>query len=264
MAAAFSELHDDVEDGRPVLRLVSGEGIEVAKEQLLVQLFLHLGHSHHHDGFRLRWETLRDVGLEAPEHEGPQDLVQLRDHVLLGFFVVDFEVEPFVELLGGGEDVGEQEVQQGPQLVEVVLEGRSREEQPIGGPEAPDRGAEHAGVVLEPMGFVDHQVLPGELSEGLALRVAHLVSRHADVPLSGVFGVVVDELPVLVHHLLVGSLPVVRGRLGVKVFLDHVLAVFPGSVEADGTQARTPPLQLVHPVGKGGFRDANEMGALDA
>ena len=56
-----------------------------------------------------------------------------------------------------------QEVQQGLQLVEVILEGFS-----CGGQKVLHQGAEHDGVVFEQMGFVDHHVLlPGKLAEGL-------------------------------------------------------------------------------------------------
>jgi hypothetical protein len=58
--------------------------------------------------------------LEAAEHEGPQDLVELRDEALLLLRVVDLEVEPLVELLGGAEDLGEEEVEERPQLVQAV------------------------------------------------------------------------------------------------------------------------------------------------
>ena len=46
------------------------------------------------DGFRLGREALLDVRLQSPEHEGPEDLVQLVDDVLLCLLVVNLEVEP--------------------------------------------------------------------------------------------------------------------------------------------------------------------------
>lgn len=95
--------------------------------------------------------------LEAAEHEGPQDLVQLRDEPLLLLGVVDLqlgqleadgwdgrrdyddplsiihpyytaaqhntdlEIEPLVELLRGAEHLGEEEVEERPQLVQAVF-----------------------------------------------------------------------------------------------------------------------------------------------
>lgn len=49
---------------------------------------------------------------------------------LLG--VVDLQIEPVVKLVRGGEDVGEQKIEKGPELVQVVLgkeeRGERREE----------------------------------------------------------------------------------------------------------------------------------------
>lgn len=42
-------------------------------------------------------------------------------------------VEPLVEILGGTEHFGQQEVEQGPQLVEVVLKEGSQQEQEVEG-----------------------------------------------------------------------------------------------------------------------------------
>ena len=49
--------------------------------------------------------------------------MQLRDHLLLDLLVL--EVEPRVEVLRVGEHVGDEEVEQRPQLVQVVLQRRA-------------------------------------------------------------------------------------------------------------------------------------------
>jgi hypothetical protein len=41
-------------------------------------------------------------------------------------------VEPLLEFVAGREDLREQEVQKGPQLTQVVLEGRTRQEDSVG------------------------------------------------------------------------------------------------------------------------------------
>ncbi len=51
-----------------------------------------------------------------------QQLVQLADDALLGLGVVHVQLEPIVELFGRCEHVRQQEVQQRPQLVQVVLQ----------------------------------------------------------------------------------------------------------------------------------------------
>jgi hypothetical protein len=48
--------------------------------------------------------------------------VQLADDALLGLGVVHVQLEPIVELFGRCEHVRQQEVQQRPQLVQVVLQ----------------------------------------------------------------------------------------------------------------------------------------------
>jgi hypothetical protein len=58
--------------------------------------------------------------------------VQLCDESLFLLGVVDLQIEPVVKLVRGGEDVGEQKIEKGPELVQVVLgkeeRGERREE----------------------------------------------------------------------------------------------------------------------------------------
>jgi hypothetical protein len=59
-------------------------------------------------------KTTEGTDLEAAEHEGAEDLVELCDEALLLLRVVDLEVEPLVELLRGAEHLGEEEVEERP------------------------------------------------------------------------------------------------------------------------------------------------------
>ena len=55
--------------------------------------------------------------------------MQLTDNLCLGVLVLD--VEPLVKLFGAREDLGQQEVEQRPQLMQIVLQGRSCSRQSI-------------------------------------------------------------------------------------------------------------------------------------
>ena len=99
------------------------EGVHVALEDVLVLLALHGRELRVHDELGLGRDARLDVDLDAPEQEGLEHAVQLRDDLLLDLLVL--EVEPRVEVLRVGEDVGDEEVEQRPQLVQVVLQRRA-------------------------------------------------------------------------------------------------------------------------------------------
>lgn len=64
---------------------------------------------------------------------------------------------------GGGaagavvEDCGEEVVEEGPELMEVVLEGGPGDEEPVGGPEVPDGRRQQAGLGSGGEGGRDHR-----------------------------------------------------------------------------------------------------------
>lgn len=62
-------------------------------------------------------------------------------------------VEPLVPVLGGLEDVGEDEVQERPELVEVVLERRAGDEEAVLREEGANDLRELGVLVLETMGL---------------------------------------------------------------------------------------------------------------
>ena len=65
---------------------------------LLLQLLLHRRHTNHQNRLRLGRESLCHIGLQTTEHKRAQDFVELRDHVLLGLFIINVQVKPFVKL----------------------------------------------------------------------------------------------------------------------------------------------------------------------
>ena len=86
-------------------------------------------------------QVSQDLGLEAPEHEGGQDLVEPASHqqaLLLRQLGTGLAPaarppccwalaapQPGLELLVRGKDVGHQQVQQAPQLLQAILQRRA-------------------------------------------------------------------------------------------------------------------------------------------
>ena len=71
--------------------------------------------------------------------------------------------------------LGQQKVQQGPQFVQIVLEGGARDQQPILGLDQPDHFGQFALLVLDPVRLVDDQVAPHELLQLAGGFQHHLV-----------------------------------------------------------------------------------------
>ena len=65
--------------------------------------------------------------LSVSQHEGTANLVQLRDELVLLVGIVNVQVEPIVELLGTCKDVGDQEIEQSPQFMQIILQRSSLE-----------------------------------------------------------------------------------------------------------------------------------------
>lgn len=88
-----------------------------------------------HDGvLELAGQLLLDIALEAAEEERADDGVQPADEAFVhgprAFdHVVEGVGEPVAELLARAEDVRHEEVHERPELHQVVLQGRAREEE---------------------------------------------------------------------------------------------------------------------------------------
>lgn len=197
------------------------------------------------------------VGLEASQHEGREDLVELSDHLLLvGDGGLVLEVEERVEGVGGAEDLGHQEVEQRPQLVKVVLrvrtaakthlQRRAGEEEAVLDGEAAQHRAQLAVLVLHAVGLVHDHVpsphahlprpLPRDAAQRPLLDHGHLVGGQQHVPVAGL-------LPQPAHQL-------------------HALLL--GAVEAEALQRGAEARHLVHPVAQRGLGDQDEVRAPTA
>lgn len=87
-------------------------------------------------------------------------------------------------LFSGGENIGQQEVQQCPQLVQVVLQRRAGQQQSVLRVEHAHCGTELTRLILQTMCLVDDQVVPGDLGERGLLQVDYLVSSDHHIPLT--------------------------------------------------------------------------------
>ncbi|KAI3476086.1 hypothetical protein L1887_62392 [Cichorium endivia] len=116
-------------------------------------------------------------------------------------------------------DVGEEEVEQRPELHEVVLERRAGDEQAGARVEGTHDLGEHRVDVLDAVRLVNDDVLPRELLERALFAQAHLVGG--------------DE------HVKV---------LGQQVFVDDLVALLLGALEGDHVEAGHPALELAVPV----------------
>lgn len=94
-------------------------------------------------------------------------------------------VEPFVEVVGGVEHIRKQKVEEGPQLVKVVLERSSCQEKTVRGLDLPDHGREFTLLVLNPVSLVYDHVLPVKLLKDRLLPKDHLVGGDNNIPASG-------------------------------------------------------------------------------
>ena len=74
------------------------DGVNVLLEDALVPLALHVGHADVDVDLLLGQKRVLDVRLDAPEEEGPEDLVQLLDNLVL--VAVAAAGEPGVKVLG--------------------------------------------------------------------------------------------------------------------------------------------------------------------
>ena len=129
VVGALLQLHHDVGEAALLVRPLALEDLEVLGEHGLVEHALLLTElDAHHELLLLRDEVAQHVSLHPAQDVRRQHAVQLADLVL----VVE-GLEGSLEGLERCELLGLQEVQQRPQLLEIVLQRRASEQQPEGG-----------------------------------------------------------------------------------------------------------------------------------
>jgi hypothetical protein len=175
----LAQLHGDVHQAQLRLAAAGVDHLEVLEQQLAVPLALHGAERHVELHLALRRQLLRHVALEAAQQKRPQHFVQLANHLLL--LVLVGQIEPLVKVVRRGEHVGQQEVEQRPQLVQIVLQRRAGEQQAIGGVKVAHHRGELGVLVLDAVRLVDDQVLEAELGQRRLLDHGDLVRRQHDV-----------------------------------------------------------------------------------
>lgn len=116
-----------------------------------------------------------------------------------GDFGLAAVLEPVVEEFGLAEYFGEEEVEQAPELVQVVLEGGASQQQFALGVEFADDLGELTVLVLDLVGFVNDDVVPLDLLQTIEADSDPLEGGHDDVKLA------------LVHHVGQDLLALITG-----------------------------------------------------
>mmetsp|Transcript_24499 Transcript_24499/g.75672 ORF Transcript_24499/g.75672 Transcript_24499/m.75672 type:complete len:292 (-) Transcript_24499:33-908(-) len=189
VVAALSQLHGQVQNGRPrragssgVVAGAPSHDVDLPEETVAVDVALRLGHGREQDGFGLGGQGLFDVVLQSPEDEGSQEFVELFYDGGLGVGVDDLQVEELVEFLRRRKDVREEEIQQRPELVQVVLQRRSGNQEAVLDLEL-SHGLRELGVfVFDAVRLVHDEHAPAQLHQRRLFQIRHLVGRHHHVP----------------------------------------------------------------------------------
>ena len=124
VVGALAELHHDIlEAGLGGTDTV--HSIDIALEQLLVVVSLHLRHATVKMSLLLWWEILLDISLHATKHEWADNgMERLHDGLLTTFTV---QVEELIKVVGRCELLWQKEVEERPELVKIVLCDGARE-----------------------------------------------------------------------------------------------------------------------------------------
>lgn len=179
----------------------------------------------------LREQALLNIALDTTQQERPQNLMELlHDHVL----VAALRLEPLIERAGVTEHIRQQEIEQGPQFVEVVLQWGSGDEETITGVEDTDNLSKGGLLVLDAVGFVNDDVFPGEFLKMGLFAQDHLVGGDHNVEV-----------------------------LGEDTLINEFGALFFGALEDENVDAGGPVLEFALPVVEGGFGDGDEVRTRD-
>src|SRR5690606_13330018 len=143
--------------------LAVGRNADALVEIPLVSFELHGAHE-----LRLRRQVPGHALLEAPQDEGG-DAVAQGDQRLLVAAALDRIAVALAELLGATQEPGHGELEQRPELGEVVLDGRPGQREPVTGLERAHRDARLAARVLDRLGLVEDDVMVRPLREPLEI-----------------------------------------------------------------------------------------------
>lgn len=102
--------------------------------EVIIEKSLSLGEATPHNMLIFLGHLLLHINLDPPEQERPQHLVKPLDQAFIVLLTSlnhprQWVGEPFFELTVGLKDVGHEEVHQGPQLHQTILEGGASQQQ---------------------------------------------------------------------------------------------------------------------------------------
>eukprot|EP00958_Prasinococcus_capsulatus_P003142 scaffold279_cov369-Prasinococcus_capsulatus_cf.AAC.7 len=190
VVAHLAQLNDHVHQVNEALVVRSvavrrGRVVRGGKQVRDVKFVLH-GAGARNGVLRLLGHLRLDVALDAPQHEGLDDLVQsaqlvLVERVTTVSVTLDALAEPLVEMLVRVEERGHDEVQQRPQLGHRILDGRARQQKPVAALEAEQCFPPQRGGALNRLRLIEDHVLPLDALEHLLVRHKELVARHEHV-----------------------------------------------------------------------------------
>src|SRR5690606_11422917 len=118
----------------------------------LVELPLGAAELHRADQLCFRGEFWSDRLFEATQYEGADATAELVDAVGIAI-VFDRDLKAALEVAPGPEQAGQNEVEQGPKLGEVVLDRRAAQKEAVARGELSGRHAREAQGVLDGLGF---------------------------------------------------------------------------------------------------------------
>lgn len=125
---------------------------------------------------------MRHILLNPPQHERSQNSVQLLDDVVLLLvctFTLSVQTKPRIENFSTPENVGKEEIQKSPQLVQVILEGSSGDQEPVVRLHGSYDLAQTTILVLNPVSFINNQILRTKTRTSVSITN---LSQHPHFP----------------------------------------------------------------------------------
>eukprot|EP00962_Isochrysis_galbana_P029434 scaffold9409_cov116-Isochrysis_galbana.AAC.15 len=182
MGAALAQRHQERLHRRPVLvgsaRLLASllcrllhprEDLRPREQQLPRELALRRRHGHVDERLGLVRQRLEHLTLKPAQHEGREQLAALVDDALVNLALA--EVERSVEDGRVREELRVQKVHERPQLVKIVLQRRSREQELALRFDHAQSLVQRGLLILDPVALVEDEVAPG----------GHLICGHNHV-----------------------------------------------------------------------------------
>mmetsp|Transcript_44997 Transcript_44997/g.74558 ORF Transcript_44997/g.74558 Transcript_44997/m.74558 type:complete len:441 (-) Transcript_44997:289-1611(-) len=246
MIGAFAQLHHQVQQ-RGLAHLVDIarrlNQIHLLQQQLLVHILLQRGHADKQDELSLGRQVLRHIHLQTTKQEWFQQRAQLLKDFRLLILAVP-EIKHRLKIIGRRKQVGQQEIEQTPQLTQIVLQRRASDQQTmIRAKLCAQSATELRCIVLESMRLVDDDVFIVQSTQHCMLNHTNLVRANNDIAS-------------VRHHL--------SRTLVLEVLLDHGEPLF-FSVRLEGkhAQRRTPLGKLATPIDDGRLRHHHQMQTID-